>query len=487
MSEIRVRIAPSPTGFLHVGTARTALFNSLFAKGHGGKFILRIEDTDLERSQETYTQNIFDSLKALGLSWDEGPDIGGPYGPYRQTERLEIYREWAEKLLKSGKAYYSYETEAELEALREKATAEKKDFVFRRPHYTPEQLEAFKNDPGRVPSLRFEVPQDCEKLMVSDLVRGEIPFDTALIGDFVILKSNGTPSYNFAVVVDDIMMKISHVIRGEDHISNTPKQIMLYEALGEKVPAFAHLGMILAPDRSKLSKRHGATAVSDFIQQGYLPEAFCNFLALLGWAPPEGEEVGTMDRFAQEFTLSRVAHNPAIFDKEKLHWLNGLYIRQLELKDLLERSRPFLSQFELSQFDEEKLLVLLEAVREKITLLSDLPEHVSYFFGQGVILDAKLVGEVLMNEESHKTLEAFKRDFLPTADFSSPEALGDAMKQFTEAMKPMKTKTVMWAIRAALTGRVHGADLAKTLYLLGKDRITFRVDSGLALTSGTFA
>lgn len=485
MPDVRVRIAPSPTGNLHVGTARTALFNALFAKAGHGAFVMRIEDTDLERSQADYEQNIYDSLHALGLQWDEGPDVGGPYGPYKQSQRIEIYQEWAERLLKEGKAYYSYETEAELEAERERAKAENRSYRYQRPAYSEEQLAAYQADPTRKPSLRFKVPSHCPTLVLNDLIRGEISFDLSLMDDFVIVKSNGIASYNFAVVIDDMLMRISHVIRGEDHISNTPKQLLLYEALGVTPPAFAHVGMILAPDRSKLSKRHGATAVSEFIQQGYLPEAFCNFLALLGWSPQDGEEVGTLDHFGQQFTLSRISPSPAIFEADKLNWFNGLYIRQLSLPDLLERARPFLNAFDLSQYPEALLLTMLEAVREKITILGDLPEHVSYFFGQGVILDAALVGEVLMNDEARQVLMAFRDSFLAIADFSSPETLSVALKDFTNTMKPLKTKTVMWAIRTALTGRTQGADLGKTLYLLGAERIRFRVEEALTLTAGS--
>jgi glutamyl-tRNA synthetase len=483
LSDIRVRIAPSPTGFLHVGTARTALFNYLFAKGQGGKFILRIEDTDLERSQDEYTQNIFDSLHALGLTWDEGPDVGGPYAPYKQSERLEIYREWAQKLQDAGKAYLCYCTEEELDAEREKAMAEKRPYVYTRRCCDPATVEQLKQDPNRKPTHRFRVPNEKPTLLLSDLIRGEISFETALIGDFVLMKSNGTPSYNFAVVVDDLLMKITHVIRGEDHISNTPKQMMIFEALGVQPPAFAHVGMILAPDRSKLSKRHGATAVSDFVKQGYLPEAFCNFLSLLGWAPPDGQEVGTLEQFAQAFTLSRVAQNPAIFDKDKLNWLNSVYIRQLPLPELLERSRPYLAGFDLSEYTDEQLQLLLDAVREPITVLGDLPDAVSYFFGPTVALAPELVQEVLATADSRQVLERYLKEFVATADFSSPESLSETLKAFTNAMKPMKTKTVMWAIRAALTGRTHGADLSKTLYLLGKDRVTRRVEAALPLTA----
>ena len=290
MNETRVRIAPSPSGNLHIGTARTALFNFLFAKKTGGKYILRIEDTDAERTSSEYVKNIFDSLKALGLSWDEGPDEGGPYGPYSQSERFDIYPQYAQKLIESGHAYECFCTPEELAVEKEESQKNKVAHIYsgKCKNLTEEQKSALRAE-GRKPAIRFHVP--AKELVFNDLVKGELKFDTSLIGDFVIMKSNGTPTYNFAVVVDDMLMKISHVIRGEDHISNTPKQIVIYEALGAEVPQFGHLGMILAPDRSKLSKRHGATGVSEFVEKGYLIDALVNFVALLGWSPSDGVEI----------------------------------------------------------------------------------------------------------------------------------------------------------------------------------------------------
>lgn len=491
-NEVRVRIAPSPTGFLHVGTARTALFNFLYAKGHQGKFILRIEDTDLERSKAEYTKNIYESLRALGLNWDEGPDIGGPYGPYEQSQRLDTYREWAQKLIDSDHAYWCYHTPAELEAEREKAQAEHGGHIYSgacRDSAFREQLAAKPAEDGspRKPSLKFIIPADRGTVTFNDRVRGEVSFDTTLMGDFVIMKSDGTPSYNYAVVIDDLLMKITHVIRGEDHISNTPKQILIYEALGVQPPEFAHVSMILAPDRTKLSKRHGAVAVSDYIKRGYLPEAFCNFIALLGWSPPDGEEVGSLAHFAGMFELERITHSPAIFEKDKLNHINGKWIRAMALDELLEHARPYLHDFDLNQHSPEKLHMILDAVREPITLLSELPDALNYFFGHSVILDAQLVGEVLTGPEPAEVLRRLQTEFLPNADFTSVEALGAAVKEFANNLKPIKMKTIMWTIRAAVTGRVHGADLSKVLYILGPDVVRHRVETALTLTTGSVA
>ena len=333
MSDVRVRIAPSPSGNLHVGTARTALFNYLYAKKVGGKFVLRIEDTDAERTSQAYIDNIFDSLKALGLNWDEGPDVGGPYGPYTQSERFDIYPKYVQILLEKGFAYECFCTPEELEAEKEEATKNKKAYVYSK---KCENLTDIEKDrlraEGRKPAIRFSVEKatkafhDSSIIHFDDLVKGDLHQDTNLIGDFVIMKSNGSPTYNFAVVIDDMLMKISHIIRGEDHISNTFKQILIYEALGAEVPRFGHLGMILAPDRSKLSKRHGATAVSEFVEKGYLTDALINFVALLGWAPSDGNEIKSVDEIAQDFRINEVSSSNSIFEYDKLNWMNSQYI-----------------------------------------------------------------------------------------------------------------------------------------------------------------
>ncbi|MDX2084800.1 MAG: glutamate--tRNA ligase [Candidatus Melainabacteria bacterium] len=479
MSSVRVRIAPSPTGNLHIGTARTALFNFLFAKHHQGQFILRIEDTDLERSEEQYVQNIYDGLKKLGLCWDEGPDIGGAFGPYVQSERLALYQEWAQTLVDQGDAYLCYLNDAELEALRQQAAEQKRPFVYRQNLIETESRNALQQDPTRSPSIRFRVPLDEPEIVFQDLIRGEVRFDTTLIGDFVILKSNGTPSYNFAVVVDDLTMQISHVIRGEDHVSNTPRQLMLYKALKHNPPLFAHVGMILAPDRTKLSKRHGATAVSDYIDQGYLPEAFCNFLSLLGWSLPDGQEVSSLENLIHQFELTRVAHSPAIFDKDKLDWFNGLYIRQCPLDELLQRSQKYLPEWLTQQYSDSALQLMLGAVREPLKTLSELPAALHYFAKGPVTYDAQVTEAVWPDAETQNILRRVESEFLPNTDFSSPEGIAAALKEFTQQLKPLKVKTILWAIRAAVTGQVHGADLSITLHLLGKPVVQQRLEQAL--------
>lgn len=478
--EIRVRIAPSPSGNLHIGTARTALFNYLFAKKEGGKFVLRIEDTDAERTKQEYIDNIFDSLKALGLNWDEGPDVGGPYGPYTQSERFDIYPKYAQILLDKGYAYECWCTNEELEQEKEEAVKNHKAYVYSRKclNITPEQREQYIKE-GRKPSIRFKVEH--KELIFNDMVKGELKFDTSLIGDFVIMKSNGTPTYNFAVVIDDMLMKISHIIRGEDHISNTPKQILIYEALGAKVPEFGHLGMILAPDRSKLSKRHGATAVSDFVKEGYLTGALINFVALLGWAPSDSVEIKTVDEIAKDFRIKEISSSNSIFEYDKLNWMNGQYIKKMDISKLTDMIIPFLSDYDLSELTREKLEKMVEITREPLTTLKDIQNDVPYFFGESVPLDE--VKELLTTELSKNVLNKFM-ELAQKWDFNNEQELHDDLQKLRDDFKAnfgYKPKETMWAIRAAVTGRTRGADMVGILTILGKDKVLERTKKAMAL------
>lgn len=481
--EIRVRIAPSPSGNLHIGTARTALFNYLFAKKEGGKFVLRIEDTDAERTKQEYIDNIFDSLKALGLNWDEGPDVGGPYGPYTQSERFDIYPKYAQILLDKGYAYECWCTNEELEQEKEEAVKNHKPYVYSRKclNITPEQKEQYIKE-GRKPSIRFKVEH--KELIFNDMVKGELKFDTTLIGDFVIMKSNGTPTYNFAVVIDDMLMKISHIIRGEDHISNTPKQILIYEALGAKVPEFGHLGMILAPDRSKLSKRHGATAVSDFVKEGYLTDALINFVALLGWAPSDSVEIKTVDEIAKDFRINEISSSNSIFEYDKLNWMNGQYIKKMDISKLTDMIIPFLSDYDLSELSREKLEKMVEITREPLTTLKDIQKDVPYFFGEDVPLDE--VKELLTTELSKNVLNKFM-ELAQKWDFNNEQELHDDLQKLRDDFKAnfgYKPKETMWAIRAAVTGRTRGADMVGILTILGKDKVLRRIKNAMNLQVG---
>lgn len=486
MSEVRVRIAPSPSGNLHIGTARTALFNYLFAKKMGGKFILRIEDTDAERTSQEYIDNIFDSLKALGLNWDEGPDVGGPYGPYTQSQRFDIYPKYVQLLLDSGFAYECFCTPEELEQEKEEATKAKKPYVYsKKCENLTEEEKAKLRAEGRKPAIRFNIAKaqkafhDSSILKFDDVVKGELHMDTDLLGDFVIQKSNGAPTYNFAVVIDDALMKISHVIRGEDHISNTYKQILIFEALGFEVPKFGHLGMILAPDRSKLSKRHGATAVSDFVKQGYLTDALINFVALLGWSPSDGEEIKSVDEIAKDFRLNEISSSNSIFEYDKLKWMNSHYIKMLPMEELKERLKPYLSQYNLDELTDAQYTKMVEITREPLTLLSDITDAVPYFFGKDVHIDEETQTKTLDTEVSQNVL----KDFVPKAqtwdwtDENLHEKLADFRAEWKE--KGVKPKVTMWAIRAAITGRTCGADMVGILDILGKETSLYRAQKAI--------
>ena len=475
--EVRVRIAPSPSGNLHIGTARTALFNYLFAKKNNGKYVLRIEDTDLDRSSQAYIQNIYDSLKALGLNWDEGPDVGGPYGPYQQSERFDIYPKYAQKLIDAGYAYECFCTQEELDAEKQESIKNKKPHVYSgRCRHLSEEEKAKLRAEGRKPSIRFHVPESGETKF-TDMVKGDLKFDNSLIGDFVIMKSNGTPTYNFAVVIDDMEMKISHIIRGEDHISNTAKQILIYEALGAEIPQFGHLGMILAPDRSKLSKRHGATAVSEFVEKGYLTEALLNFVALLGWSPSDGHEIKSLDEIIADFRINEVSSSNSIFEYDKLNWMNGKYIKKMDIKKLANLARPFLSMYDLSEMSEENYERMIEVTREPITILSDLVNDVKYFFGQDAEIEPDVQTKILDSEDGQKVLRYVVDNELDKWDFEDSEKLHEQLADLRAYFKEqgIKPKETMWAIRAAVTGRTHGADMVAILQILGKERSVRRI------------
>ena len=366
---VRVRIAPSPTGFAHLGTASAALYNVIFARQNQGAFVLRIDDTDLERNRPEYERLIYESLGWLGLHWDEGPDRGGPFGPYRQSERLDLYREQAARLIKEGKAYRCYCTAEELEAERRQAQLEKRAYRYSRRclNNPPDDRTAF--------AVRFKVPGG--EVRFDDMVRGEMRFDANLIGDFVIMKSDGYPTYQFASPVDDAVMKITHVIRGEEHLSNTPYQLMLVDALGyERPQAYAHMPLILAHDGQKLSKRrHIEANIILFREQGYLPEALVNYLALLGWNPGTEQEIFTLDELVRVFSFERVQHAGARFDWEKLNWINGEYIRALTDEELAVRLRPF-----LPRLDAATLARAVPPLKTRLRKLRDAIDYLDYLW-----------------------------------------------------------------------------------------------------------
>ncbi len=482
MQPVRVRFAPSPTGPFHIGGARSALFNWLFARHYGGVFIVRIEDTDLERSSRESEENILAALRWLGLDWDEGVEVGGPNGPYRQTERLELYRRCAEQLLRQKDAYRCYCTEAELAAEREELLARGalSGYSGRCRDLSPEDCARLEAE-GRKPAIRFRVPNQ-DAIVVRDLVRGEVSFDCSDIGDFIILKSDGIPTYNFAVVVDDHSMSVSHVIRAEEHLSNTPRQILLFNALGWKTPQFAHVSLILGKDRSKMSKRHGATAIEQYQEKGYLPEALVNFLALLGWSPGGEEEVFSLDELIRQFSLERVSKSPAVFDLDKLNWLNGHYIRQAPLEYITDLSIPFLKKAgylttPLAPERYEWLKEVIALVRKYLVCLEDLKDHVGIYFNEKVESLEEEAGEALAAAHVPALFEALERLVRDCPALS--EEAAKALLKAAGKEAGVKGKQIFMPVRAALTGSLEGPDLNKTMAILGKEKVARRLAAAL--------
>jgi nondiscriminating glutamyl-tRNA synthetase len=477
MSEIRVRFAPSPTGYLHIGGARTALINWAFAKHHGGVFILRIEDTDVERSTLAFFESILASLKWLGLHWDEGAEKGGPYGPYKQSENLAEYERKAAELLDSGHAYHCYCLPEELEERRKLALKEERHpgYDKRCRHLTREQAERYQRE-GRRPVVRFRVPDD-RAIVVDDIVRGRVTFAPGIISDFIILRADKTPTFHFANVIDDLRMRISHVIRGEDHLSNTPRHVLLFEAFGAQPPKFAHLSLILGPDGARLSKRHGATAVEEFREAGYLPEALVNWLALLGFAPPSGEEVFSAEEFAGMFDLSTLGKSAAIFDRAKLDWLNGAHIRKMAPERLSALCRPYLERagYDLSAYDEAELAQIASSVSGNMSVLADCVELAApYFKPIDELLAADALDYLKANAASRAVLSAFA-DEIRKRDAIRPEDISPIGKAVQKAAG-VKGKDLYMPIRVAVTGRLHGPELAKALPLLGKAECLRRIE-----------
>ncbi|MCK4245247.1 MAG: glutamate--tRNA ligase [Candidatus Omnitrophica bacterium] len=468
---MRLRFAPSPTGYLHIGNARTALFNYLLAKKHRGKFILRIEDTDIARSEKEFEKGIIEDLRWLGIDWDEGPEKGGDFGPYRQSERLKTYREFAERLLKQDKAYYCYCSKGELEQRNKEllARGESPRYDNRCRNLTKNQGIEYKLE-GRRPVIRFKIPE--RMIEINDLIRGKVSFDTRLMGDFIIMKSDGTPTFNFAVVVDDILMRITTVIRGEDHLSNTPRHIMLFEALKAKIPEFAHMAMTLGPDGSRLSKRHGATSVREYRRLGMLPEAFFNYLALLGWGTKESQELFTKEELIKEFSLERCKEGAAIFDIEKLTWMNGLYIRKKEPEELVRLSLPYLKEKGLGG-EEDYLRKIIVLERERIKKLSEVPELIEYFLVEKIKFDPEAVEKVLKRPEVKEILTSLKQELENLSDFSAG-SLEKTIRNWTKN-KDLKTKDVFHPLRVAITGRTVGPGLFETMEVLGKERVLKRL------------
>lgn len=457
---VRVRFAPSPTGHIHVGNARTALFNYLFARNMGGTFILRIEDTDLDRSTTQSEQLIYEDLKWLGLDWDEGEGVGGNYGPYRQTERFDIYNKCTRQLLTQGHAYYCFCSKEELEEARENALKS-----GRPPHYSGKcrnisSEEAQKRiDAGEKPSIRFRV--DKPEVIVNDLIHGSITFPTNAFGDFIIVRPDGVPVYNYAVVIDDAWMKISHVIRGDDHLSNTPKQILIFEALGYDLPKFAHIPMILGPDRSKLSKRHGNTSVEQFRSAGYLPEAMLNFMALLSWSAEGEDEIFTKDQLINKFSMDRISSSAAVFDFDKLKWMNGMYIRAADIKTITKMCIPYLEEAGLinKNFynnDKERLIKIVKSVRDNLEVISDITSYTEVYFRPLPEPDAE-TQEIMALETTGAVLKSFLGK-LEGVEWLTEDSYKTKIKEVQQETGT-KGKPLFMALRVGMTGCTQGPDL----------------------------
>jgi glutamyl-tRNA synthetase len=488
---IRVRIAPSPTGPLHIGTARTALFNYLFARRHGGTFILRLEDTDVARSSIAYEKDILDGLHWLGLTWDEGPDVAGgadigTFGPYRQMQRLNRYATATAHLLAKDLAYPCYCTPEELDTDRraQEAAHRPPRYVGRCANLTADERAAREAD-GRRPVTRFRVAPG--RVEIDDLVRGRVEIDTAnLGGDFVIVRADGTPLYHFTVVVDDAEMRVSHVIRGEDHLSNTPKHLLLFRALGHAEPKFAHLPLILNPDRSKMSKRKSQTAISDYIAQGFVREALVNYLALLGWSTGTEEEVLSLDELAGRFDLDHVQKGGAVFDRERLEWLNGQWIRRLSADELIDRLRPFLAaERDAGRIDrmpsDDEIRSLLPMVQERLPTLGAIGDLAGFLWVEQLVVDpAVLVPKRWDRPTTIAGLTAARDEIAAVAPVAfEADELEPPLRALAEA-RGWKAGDLFMAIRVAVTGRTATPPLFDTLVALGRERALERLDAAIA-------
>ncbi len=485
--EVRVRFAPSPTGPLHVGGSRTALFNYLFAKNNKGKFILRIEDTDTQRSEQKWTNEIIEELKWLGIQWDEGPDIAGEFGPYKQSQRLDIYKKYLEKLLEEKKLYYCFCTEEELESKRHeqmsRGLAPKYDGTCA--HLSQEIVDKNLQE-GKASVIRFKIEN--KKIKFNDLIRGAVEFDAALLGDVVVAKNLNTPLYHFAVVVDDFLMQISHVIRGEEHLSNTPRQILLQEALGFYQPEYAHLPLMLNSDRSKLSKRQGDVALADYHNQGYLPEALVNFMVLLGWNPGTEKELFTLTQLIKEFSIEKVQKAGAIFNIQRLDFLNGLYIREKSIEKLTELCIPYLKEAGLlvvGQVSQNKLQEIIEISRTRMKKLSDIVLLSDFFFSDKLVFDKELLRWQKITDEQIKNSLVFSQKILTDAkgwELKELEALlfAESEKFNLKNGYPEKNKGyLLWPLRVALSGKQSSPSPFEIADILGREKTLKRIDDAI--------
>ncbi len=475
----RVRFAPSPTGDLHIGNARTALFNWLFARHNGGDFILRIEDTDQERTSKIFENNLLEDLSWLSMEWDEGPGKGGEFGPYHQIERLDVYNGYLEKLIADSRVYPCYCTAEELEEERLSLLAMKM-----MPRYTGKCLRLTESErkklegEGRKPAFRFKV--EAGPIEFNDLIRGAMKFEGEAIGDFIIIRSTGIPAYNFAVVIDDHLMEITHVIRGEDHLSNTAIQILLYRALDFTPPLFAHHALILGKDRSKLSKRHGSVSVREFRNKGIMSEALLNYLSLLGGSLGEGKEVASIEEIIKMFSLDRAGKSGAIFDEDKLKWLNAIYIRNYDVDKLTELLIPFIkeTEYDSALSDPRWLCQVVDALKDNLVTLADIGEYLGIFVDEKFQISEE--ASVILRGKTASPVLNVLREMLVQNNISD-QNFYPALINSVQRKTGLKAKELYMPIRAAITGRTSGPELEKIFSILGKESILRRLDKAIQL------
>lgn len=478
--EVRTRFAPSPTGGLHVGGARTALFNWLFTRHHGGDFILRIEDTDFDRSAQKYVDQIVEAMDWLGLDWDEGPGVGGPHAPYHQSERLEHYHDAIDRLKKKDKIYKCYCTKKELEKQRQRQRnrGEPPRYSGRCRDLDDATKREFEQE-GRDFTYRYKIPR--EPVTVRDIAKGEVNFPPDQVGDFIIIKSNGSPSYNFAVVVDDHAMDITHVIRGDDHLSNTPRQLYLYDAFGWEPPKWCHLAMILGEDGDRLSKRHGATHVDEYRDKGYLPEAMLNAIALLGWSPPDGVEWKTVEELVDSFELDRVSKSASRFDLDKFTYLNGKHLRDHDAEEIIDRLRPNFMPEEMRPEDEENFEELIEVLRDHLTTLTDFAGLYDTYVDDPIDPTDESIEWLADQDRGLDYIEAFRRRVENAEDFTlkSVKSLIGETREETGG----SGREFYLPLRIAITGRKEGPEFHELMPILGRERCLQRIDTTIKRVS----
>lgn len=483
-TQVRVRFAPSPTGDLHVGNIRTALFDWAFARHTGGTFIFRIEDTDKERVTDEYIQRAIDTLKWLGLNWDEGPEVGGPNGPYLQSERLHIYKEWADKFLASGAAYHCYCSAEELEAERERQRSANvaPGYGGTCRNLTAEQIDKFKSD-GRKPVIRMRMDDGSTTFV--DEIRGEVSFDHKYVPDFVLMRADGSPLYTLAVAVDDVLMKVTHVLRGEDLLSSTPRQIQVYKAMGlkpDQYPTFAHLPFVMGQDNAKLSKRNGEVSIAWYREQGFLPEAICNYLALLGWSPGDDREDISMKELVQLFEVHDVHSSPARFDMKKLEAINGDKIRALSAEEFLERALPFLTQANVISGSESEIQLVkaaLPIIQERIVKLDEIPTMLKFLFVKQFEVESESK-EKIKDDQSKQVLKRALEVLTPVTSWNH-ENIESALRSALIDELGLKPRIAFGAVRIAVTGSHISPPLFESMQLLGKEASLTRINAAISL------